>query len=549
MDYKKIYQKELNDNRFDDNYKKKLRELSEEEIEESFYTTLKFGTAGIRGKVGVGTNRLHKYNIIKVSYSFAQYLNKISKNPTAVIAFDSRIDSPFFAKQTAITLASYGVKTYLFDNYSATPELSFAIRYLKCTGGVVITASHNPPEYSGYKTYHSSGRQISDDEAKMVTEIYNSVEDVFDIELKDFNELLKNEKIVMVGDEIFNAFSNDIVKNVDVKEEVDLNVVYTPLHGVGYRPMKQVLESLKVKNVNYVEEQKNPDGNFPTEKTPNPEDPSVYKYALDLASKVDADIIVASDPDADRLGAMIKHNGEYIFVGGNQMGMLLLDYVIKTKGVKEKSFAISTIVSSKMISKIGEVEGFVVPRTLTGFKHICNAMNDYLDKGYNYLMGYEESFGYLIYEHIRDKDSISSAVGLVKLAEMAKKENKTLIDKLEDLYKKYGYFKEGQIVFKLEGIEGKKKIEKIISNLRNTVIDEINGKKLVKKIDFLTDETSLPKQNAIRWDFEDDTWFAIRPSGTEPKLKVYYGVHTDSAISTEKELLSLEKNIKFILEK
>ncbi len=544
MDYKKMYELELANEQFDVDYKKKLKEITEEEKKDSFYTSLQFGTAGIRGKVGVGPNRLNKYNIIKVSYSLAEYLKEVESNPTAVIAFDSRRDSAFFAKYTAITLATNGVKTYLFDTYTSTPELSFAIRYLGCTGGVVITASHNPPEYSGFKTYHSSGRQVLDDEAGRITSIYNAVEDVFAIEVGSFEELLAQEKIVMVGEEIFNAFYDAVTEGVSTESTDDFNVVYTPLHGVGYRPMSHAMEKIGIENFFVVPSQKDPDGDFPTEKTPNPENPAVYKLALELANEKNADIIIASDPDADRLGAMVKHNGEYIFISGNEMGILLLENAMQNLDLSKKSFMVSTIVSTKMVSKMGEVNGFDVLRTLTGFKHICGAMNEYLDKGYQYLLGFEESFGYLVKEHIRDKDSISAAVSLVDLAKRAKKQGKTIIDLLDDIYKKYGYYKESQIVFKLEGIEGKKKIEEIITNIRNEEINEIVGKKLVKRIDFLNEETGLPKQNAIRWDFEDDYWFAIRPSGTEPKLKIYYGVNEDNAKAAESNLKELGQQIE-----
>ncbi len=544
MDYKKRYEMELSNEKFDADYKKKLREISEEEKKDSFYTSLEFGTAGIRGKVGVGPNRLNKYNITKVSYALAKYLNEVDKNPTAVIAFDSRRDSAFFAKQTAITLASNGVKTFLFDTYTSTPELSFAIRHLKCTGGVVITASHNPPEYSGFKTYHSSGRQVLDDEAGRITEIYDSVEDVFAIEVGEFNVLLEEGKIEMVGEEVFSEFYNAVVKGVDTKEVEDFNVVYTPLHGVGFRPMKSAMEKIGVKNFFVVSAQKDPDGDFPTEKTPNPENPLVYKLALELAKEKNADIIIASDPDADRLGSMVKHNGEYIFISGNEMGIILLDHIMKKSDLSKKSFAVSTIVSTKMISKMAEVHNFEVPRTLTGFKHICNAMNDYLDKGYQYLLGFEESFGYLVKEHIRDKDSISAAVCLVDIARGAKANGKTIIDLLDEAYQKYGYYKEAQIVFKLEGIEGKEKIKEIISKLREIEINEMVGKKLIKRIDFLNEETGLPKQNAIRWDYEDDYWFAIRPSGTEPKLKIYYGVKEDSREKSEEMIKKFGEKIE-----
>lgn len=527
---------ELLNDKFDDEYKEKLKDISEEEKKDSFYTTLKFGTAGIRGKVGVGPNRLNKYNITKVSYALAKYLNEVDSNPSAVIAFDSRRDSFIFAKYTALTLATHGVKTYLFDTYTSTPELSFAIRYLKCTGGVVITASHNPPEYSGFKTYHSSGRQVLDDEASRITEIYDAIDDVFSIKVEEFKDLLQEGKIVMVGEEVFNAFYDAVSQGFEKVDSSDFSVVYTPLHGVGFRPMKHAMEKIGIEHFDVVELQKDPNGDFPTENTPNPENPKVYKLALELAKQKDADIIIASDPDADRLGAMVKHHGEYVFISGNEMGVLLLEHIISSSDLTKKSFVVSTIVSTKMINKMAEVNGFEVFRTLTGFKHICSDMNKYLDKGYNYLLGFEESFGYLVKEHIRDKDSISAAVCLVDMARKAKLEGKTIIDKLDEIYKKYGYFKENQIVFKLEGIEGKKKIEEIISKLRNTDINEMVGKKLVQRIDFLNDETGLPKQNAIRWDYEDDYWFAIRPSGTEPKLKIYFGVKEDSQKAVTEKL-------------
>ncbi|WP_459129304.1 phospho-sugar mutase [Guggenheimella bovis] len=537
--YQEIYEAELKSPIYDEEYKNELRKLSPEEIKESFYKELSFGTAGIRGKMGPGTNRLNRYIILRVSYAVARWVNDLSKDPVVVIAYDSRLNSDVFSKEAARALASYGVKVYLFPDYASTPELSFAVRHLKATAGIVITASHNPREYNGFKVYHSSGRQVLEKEANEILKYYNEMKDLSKLELLTFHEHLQSGKIDWTPRSVWDDYDQaiqDAMKFIRVKEtSYDLTVVYTPLHGTGARAALKALKSLGV-NVVTVPSQIEPDGTFPEVEVANPENPSVFEVAKSLGYKHKADLLIATDPDADRLGAMVLHGGEYVFIDGNQMGALMLDYLLE-RGLSGN--VVTTIVSSLLIDRIAE--GRVpVERTLTGFKYIGEAMN----QNENFLLGFEESFGYLNALHARDKDGINALMLVSEMAIFAKTEGMTLVDRLENIYKRFGYSKEGQIVLTLDGIEGQEKIASLMERFRNEGISSIAGRKVLHFTDFLKDDTGLPKENVLKWIFEKDTWIAMRPSGTEPKLKIYIGASSASREETEEALKTIREELQ-----
>lgn len=546
MDSRMRYEMEVNNPGFDEDYQLGLASLSEAEMEDSFYTDLSFGTAGIRGKMGVGPNRLHKYTIRKVSYAVARYCLDLSDQPSIVIAFDSRRNSVEFSQEAAATLASHGIKVYLFASVTSTPELSFAVRYLNATAGIVITASHNPKEYNGYKVYHSSGRQVLQAEAEAILAHYNAIDDVLAIEVLPFEDLLMQRRIEWTPEDVTGAYDETIqtaVKDPAVREQANqLKVVFTPLHGTGGRGVLQALDGLGVKQIFPVESQLEPDGEFPEVAVPNPEDPSVFEKARELGDEFEADLLIATDPDADRIGAMVRQAGDYVLIDGNQMGAIMLDYLLH-KGYRGE--LITTIVSSHLVDKIAAEYGVPVIRTLTGFKYLGEQMN----QGNEFLLGFEESYGYLNYPHVRDKDAINAACLIAEMAISAKQTGQNLLDKLYDIFARHGYYLEDQIVLTLEGSAGQAKIQSLMSQFREQGPQALHGKKLIQTIDYLIDETGLPKENVIKWVFEDDYWVAMRPSGTEPKLKLYVGVTGDSPERANFNLREAEFELNELLER
>lgn len=530
------YLKELKDERYSVAYHRALEELSEAEIDDCYYTQLNFGTAGIRGKIGVGPNRMHEYKIRQVSYAFAQYLLEQEDNPSVVIGFDSRNTSEDFSKIAASTFATNGVLVYRFNQYCATPELSFSVRELSTTGGVVITASHNPPEYNGYKAYHATGRQVLEPEAERILYYYDQVEDVFDIKIQPYDKLLEEGKIIEVGDELFAKYDEAIQSFVYEKnEDIDVTTTYTALHGVGKRGVLNALKSLHV-TVYPVKKQIEPDGNFPTANIPNPEDPSSFELSITEGLKHDCDLLIATDPDADRLGVMIRQDGEYTPIDGNEMGILMLDYLIRHRKQVQGAHLISTVVSNLLIDKIADRAGVQVTRTLTGFKYMGDQVTKIKEKGEEFLLAFEESYGYVHGDHVRDKDGINATTLVIEMANECKKRGVTLRDRLFELYEEYGYYLQDMIVLKLEGRAGIEKIAEIMKAFRSEEFSTVLGKKLVSRVDYLHDQTPLAKSNVLRFIFEDDLWFAIRPSGTEPKLKIYFGVAENSIEEANQQL-------------
>ena len=568
--YQKKYEEWYNNPVFDTETKNELEKMkeNEEEKKDSFYKDLEFGTAGLRGIVGAGTNRMNKYTVGKATQGLANYIVKNKAEARGVaIAYDSRHMSSQFSELAALILNANGIKTYIFESLRPTPELSFAVRKLGCISGIVVTASHNPPKYNGYKVYWEDGAQITDPiDSQIITEV-NAISDFSKIKTISKEEAIAKGLYNVINSEFDDIYLEEIMKNTLNPEEItkaakELKIVYTPLHGTGGKIVKKLFEKLGYKNVYIVKEQEEPDGNFPTVSYPNPEDPKAFEYALKLAKEVDSDIVLANDPDADRIGLHVKNNetGEYIAFNGNMIGLTIAEYLIsqkKEKGILPKNPAlIKTIVSSNMADRICDYYGVKLFLALTGFKNIAARIRQFeKDNSYNCIMGYEESYGCLMGTHARDKDGIIAVMLLCEIAAYYKNRGLTLWDAMLEMYKKYGYYREGQIQVVLEGAAGAEKIQEMMVNMRNNPPKTL-GKYNVLKImdcsigiekDLITGEEEkidLPKSNVLRYTLENDCWCAVRPSGTEPKIKFYMGVRGESLENAEKDLEELTEAMK-----
>ena len=569
MDYKEEYQKWSTDPFFDAQTKQELAQLqgNEEEIKDRFYKTLEFGTAGLRGVIGVGTNRMNKYTVGKATQGLANFIKKEKAEARGVaIAYDSRHMSKEFSEETALCLNANGIKTYVFDSLRPVPELSFAVRKLKAIAGIVITASHNPPEYNGYKVYWEDGAQIVSPKDKQIIAEVNAVTDYAQIQTISKEEAVKQGLYHVIGKEIDDAYMEELKKLVlnpeVIQKEKDMKIVYTPLHGTGRMPVQRILKELGFTNVSIVKEQEMPDGDFPTVTLPNPEDKAAFKMALELAQKEDADIVLATDPDADRLGVYAKNSktGEYMPFTGNMSGLLIAEYILsqkKEKGIlPENAVLIKTIVSSNLAEAIAKEYGIHVIEVLTGFKYIGEQIK-LLEQTheYTYQFGYEESYGCLIGTYARDKDAISAVAMLCEAAAYYKAQGLTLWDQMLRIYEKYGYYKEGLFSITLKGADGAEKIKQMMENLRNSKIEKIGENAVIAKKDYQTQEgicyktgekieITLPKSNVLYYDLQEDGWVAVRPSGTEPKIKFYTGVKGTSMEDAEEKLTALTKAIQ-----
>ncbi len=565
MNYLEEYKKWCESPEFDEETKKELLAIKddEKEIEDRFYKELEFGTAGLRGIIGAGTNRMNKYTVGKATQGLANYiLEQGTQNKGVAISYDSRKMSKEFSMQTALILCANGIKTYLFESLRPVPELSFAIRELKCTAGIMITASHNPPKYNGYKVYWDDGAQIVSPRDKDIIAKVRAVENFTQIKEISEEEAKNKGLLNFVGKEMDDKYIEklkSLVLNPDIVKEQGkkLKVVYTPLHGTGNMVAERLLKEIGIENLYVVPEQKEPDGNFPTVDYPNPEDPKAFTLALELAKKVDADVVLATDPDADRLGIFTKDEktGEYKTYTGNMSALLIAEYRIsqmKEKGMlPENGMIITTIVSSNLTKAIGEYYGLEVIEVLTGFKNIGAIMRkaeENQDK--KYVFGFEESYGCLIGDYARDKDGIAAVMALCEAACYYKSRNKTLWDQMNDIYEKYGYYKEAQVSIVREGAEGAEEIKQMMTNTRNKDIEKIGDYKVLtfKDIekDYVKDmvsgeisKTGLPKSNVLYYELEDNSWCCVRPSGTEPKIKLYMGIKgkTDEEASEKLEKL------------
>ena len=567
MDYKNNYEMWLNSPYFDEQTKNELLSIKddEKEIQDRFYKNLEFGTGGLRGIIGAGTNRINIYTVRRATLGVLNYIMKTQgeegKQKGIVIAHDSRYMSREFCIEVAKTLSAYGVKAYIFEELKPTPELSFAVRYLKCAMGIVITASHNPKEYNGYKVYDSDGGQICIDMANDIIAEVNKIDDYSTIKSIDFEEALSKNLITILDNEVDDEFIKAVKKQVLRQNIIDeygkkLKIIYTPIHGTGNKPVRKVLNECGFENVMVVKEQVLPDSNFSTVKYPNPEEKSVFNIAIEMAKNNGTDLIIGTDPDCDRVGIVVKDSsGEYVVLNGNQVGSLLVRYILESlveenKLPKNNPTIIKTIVTSELGAKIAKAYNVDCLNTLTGFKFIGEKIKAFEESNdRSFIMGYEESYGYLIGTHARDKDGVVSSLLISEMAAFYYSKGMSLYDGLIELYKKYGFFKEQTISLTLKGIEGVEKIKEIISYFRENQIDYINSIKVVDKKDYKNGIDNLPKSDVLKYFLEDESWVAIRPSGTEPKLKFYIAVKGASDIEADKKIQGLKKYIDDMVEK
>ena len=573
MDYKEVYQEWLESPYFDEETKAELRGIAgdDKEIKERFYAELEFGTAGLRGIIGAGTNRMNVYTVRKATQGLANYIASVNAQARGVaIAYDSRRMSPEFADVAALCLAANGIKAYVFESLRPTPELSFAVRTLHCIAGINITASHNPPEYNGYKVYWEDGAQITPPHDTGIMAEVKAVTDyakVYTMEKKEAEEKGLYQVIGKdIDDPYIEALKSQVIHQDAIDAEKDqLKIVYSPLHGTGNIPARRVLKELGFTNVHVVKEQELPDGNFPTVSYPNPEADEAFTLGLKLAKEIDADLVLATDPDADRLGVRVKDkDGIYHTLTGNMSGCLLEEYELSQRKaaagkLPEDGAVVSTIVTTNMAGAIARAYGLRFIEVLTGFKYIGQQILGFEESGKGtYLFGFEESYGCLIGTHARDKDAIVATMALCEAAAYYKTQGKTLWDAMIDMYEKYGYYKDDIQSITLKGIEGLEKIQSILETLRKNPPAEIGGYQVTSARDYKLDtvrnmatgeitETGLPKSNVLYYDLTDDAWLCVRPSGTEPKVKFYYGVKgTSLADADEKSKALGEKVLEMI---
>lgn len=572
-EYEIKYNEWLNNPVFDEKSRKELEGIkgNDAEIEDRFYKDLEFGTAGLRGIIGMGSNRMNKYTVTKATQGLANYIVKKGGQERGVaIAYDSRIMSQEFSMETALCLNANGIKTYRFDSLRPTPELSYAVRELGCIAGIVITASHNPPEYNGYKVYWEDGAQIVEPTDKEIIKEVNNITDFGTIKTMKYEEAVEKGLFNTIGEEIDDKYIAELKKLVvhnDIIKEMqkDIKIVYSPLHGTGGKLVKRILKEIGFENVYVVKEQEEPDGHFPTVSYPNPEDPKAFVLALELAKKIDADIVLANDPDADRFGMYVKdtETKEYIQFNGNMSGNLVAEYILSQKKAKgelpENGAIIKTIVSSNMTDAIAKEYGVKLFSTLTGFKNIAKIIRGFEEENtYKCLFSYEESYGCIIGTHARDKDGIVAVMTICEAVAYYKKQGLTLWDQMNKMYEKYGYFKEKQMSITLKGADGAAQIKKMMENMRSNPAKEIAGLKVKEFGDYdkqeITSEnnekrsTGLPKSNVLYFDLEKNAWVCVRPSGTEPKIKFYMGVCGNSMQNANDELNKLESAVKEMAE-
>lgn len=575
MDYKQRYLDWLNDAYFDAETKAELKaiENDDKEIQERFYKDLEFGTGGLRGIIGAGTNRMNKYTVGKATQGLANYILKQGeegKKMGVAISYDSRHMSPEFAEQAALVLNGNGIKAYVFDELRPTPELSFAVRHLGCTAGIMVTASHNPPEYNGYKVYWADGGQVPYPRDEEIINEVNSIANYSDVKTANKQEAQNSGLFNIIGKEIDDEFVKNVkaqsISSDAIKQVADtFKIVYTPLHGTGNKPVRRVLEEIGFKNVYVVPEQELPDPEFSTVSYPNPEDPKAFTLAMELAKKEQADIIVGTDPDADRVGAVVKDSsGEYIILTGNMTGVLLADYILsqkKANGTLPKNGAIvSTIVSTNMTQAIAKYYDIAMYEVLTGFKYIGEKIKEFEQTGsHTFLFGFEESYGCLAGTYARDKDAVVATMLICEMAAFYKTKGMSLYEGLQEVYKKYGYYKETVKSITLKGIEGVQKIKYIMETLRKDSPNEVSGVKVVEARDYKASVTKnlvtgkeekieLPVSDVLYYVLEDESWFCIRPSGTEPKIKVYFGVNGNTSEEADDKLNKVSSGLMSIID-
>lgn len=565
MDWRTAAKSWLEFNELDSELKSQLATLEQDEklLEEAFYKNLEFGTGGMRGELGVGTNRMNIYTVRKASAGLAAYIEEQgeeAKQRGVVIAFDSRHKSPEFALEAAKTLATRGIQTYVFDELRPTPELSFALRYLNAFSGIVITASHNPPEYNGYKVYGSDGGQLPPEAADQVIAKVNEFDNELVIKVEKEETLRTAGLIKTIGEEIDQAYIEKlktISENPQLAEETNLQIVFTPLHGTANKPVRAGLQALGYKNVTVVKEQELPDPEFSTVKSPNPEEHAAFELAIRDGKAVGADLLIATDPDADRLGIAVQNpEGEYVVLTGNQTGALLLDYLLSQKQQKgtmpQNGVVLKTIVTSELGRKIASAYDLETVDVLTGFKFIAEKIKQYEETGeHTYLFGYEESYGYLIGDFARDKDAVQAALLATEVCAYYKKQGLTLYEGMMQVFEKYGYYQEGLRSLTLKGKEGAEMIQRILASFRSEPLTGLGSLKTAVTEDYLTgsrtidnreEKIDLPKSNVLKYVFEDGSWVCLRPSGTEPKVKFYFGVNSKTLEDSRSKLITIEKD-------
>lgn len=563
MNYKNKYNEWIESSYFDEETKLELRNISDDEVEikERFYKNLEFGTGGLRGIIGAGTNRINIYTVRKATRGICRYIDKKfgeeGKKRGVVIAHDSRRMSREFCEEAAATLAAHGVKAFVFNSLRATPILSFATRYLNCQMGIVITASHNPKEYNGYKVYSSYGGQICVDEANEIINEINSIEDLSSINRDEFESYVESGRITILSEDVDNAFNEEVMKQLRdedmVKENGDkLRIIYTPIHGTGNIPVRRALKDSGFTDVTVVKEQELPDSEFSTVEYPNPEEREVFNIAIEMAKESNADLIIGTDPDCDRVGIVVRdNNGEYIVLNGNQTGAIIVNYLFtkmkEEENIPENATIVKTIVTSELGAEIAKYYGAEAIDTLTGFKFIGEKIHEYEDFGSitkNFVVGYEESYGYLIGTHSRDKDAVVSSLIISEAALYYKLKGMSLYDVLLEIYEKFGYYKETLKSITLKGIDGIEKIAEIMKSFREDDIASIAGIKVEKLLDYKKGVDGLPKSDVLKFILEDKSWIAIRPSGTEPKIKFYFGVCGNSEEDSANKVKSLMEYIE-----
>ena len=570
MNWKQEFSRWLSYAELDAELKEQLENMKQDDkkIEDSFYKNLEFGTGGMRGELGAGTNRLNVYTVRKATQGLAKFIEKLgeeAKKRGVVVAYDSRHKSPEFAMEVAATLGAHGITTYVFESLRPTPVLSFAVRHLHTVSGIVLTASHNPPEYNGYKVYGEDGGQLPPKEADELISYVNAVEDELTVEVADVEQLKADGLLHIIGQEVDDAYAaelNNVIINKEMVQKVgkDLKIVFTPLHGTSNISVRRGLKEVGFTDVTVVKEQELPDPNFSTVKSPNPEEHAAFEYAIRDGEKVGADVLIATDPDADRLGVAVRnHDGEFQVLTGNQTGALMLDYLLSQKKengtLPENGVVLKTIVTSEIGRTIAKAYGLDTVDTLTGFKFIGEKIKQYEESGqYEFQFGYEESYGYLIRPFCRDKDAVQSVLFACEVAAYYKSQGKTLYDGLLEVFEKYGFFREDLVSLTLKGKDGAEQIQEMMTTFRENPPKEVAGLTVVAVEDYKAsiitslqdghkEEIHLPKSNVLKYQLEDGSWFCLRPSGTEPKIKFYFGVQDNSLQNSEQKLLTIKEDI------
>ncbi|WP_035288404.1 phospho-sugar mutase [Clostridium sp. KNHs214] len=572
MTYNEKYQLWINSNFIDKETKKELKNIKDDkEIEDRFYKDLQFGTGGLRGIIGAGSNRMNIYTVGKATEGLGRYLiNKIGTDASVSIAYDSRNKSREFAEAAAMVLCAKGIKVNLFESLRPTPMLSFTVRHLKSSAGIVITASHNPKEYNGYKVYGEDGGQITDSTADVIISEISRIKDFNEIKFMEIEKAKEEGLLSVIGEEVDNVYMEKVkdlsIRKDLIKEKADeLKIIYTPIHGSGNKPVRRVLKELGYEKVYTVKEQEKPDGNFPTVDYPNPEDPRVFDIALKMAEEIEPDLIFGTDPDCDRIGVVVKNKeGQYKVLTGNQTGALLMEYILSSLKEEQKlpknGVVIKTIVTTEIARKIAREYNVEIIDVLTGFKYIGEKMKEFEEKGdKKYIFGFEESYGYLTGDFVRDKDAVITSMLICEMALYYKSKGMTLYDALQKLYNKYGFYKEELVSITLKGKEGQEKIEKLMEHLRHSMKAHLNEIKIIKKFDYKLgiqkdlvkineEEIHLPKSNVLKFILEDNSCFVVRPSGTEPKIKIYLSVVGDSSENCKGKMIKFKEQVMSLID-